>query len=1474
MNDDGEKSTEESDINSSLSLYLKNRANCQTNQHSPTSWRTRDPIYSLIACRRKILETRNISHTHDRPSTQQEPSSSFLPPWNNHNVSLMACPDAIQSNIFHVDSILHDAKYDDEKIFIIQNAFNSAANSVIKALKYQERRRVNKNALMISPPSPSLNQQQPPILEVLQKLDEIKNECFDMALNNSSNKSSKRNSSTKNVKKQDSAASKTKKRRTINQNDDGGGGEKPASSDLGKSNPTNTSFYTLPNSNEKTKQASTTTSSSCAANSNNLTVHLAGSNNTDSRSTVSRAILCAAATLVFEKLTPKLDGMDDIDVLDVPQNKHNNYIDNDNPDETKVGSSSKKQDFRQEINMGAVTMSAEIFAKRAMEQVCYFLKETKLRRKWRMDCAKRELTRKGIAFTSKSKKGKLSTGSRGVNGVLEKWLACKDRCKFDGANCVTESSDDEGDTFELNNRQMESIETEEWTERCLPRLLDIMQVGPGHAILNDLQWNTRFHRVAQILTGLGTSSQDSSPATSDYGTNGKSKFEPNYGPHLIITAEAYYASFMSTMAPFDYSLTNDAPFYLRSLGYNGGKSKRRRIRKEHFTPIGFSGIPDAPYNVIVTTYESFIQDYIHLCQIPFQAVILDDGMSWLGCANYDPNGQLGKVFDKGIWNQSDYHAGLTSMNNDDWDFSLDVNADGSIVDLKDKIGDVESKRNERKSLGLSARHRIIIASSMHSIYRDTVYTAPVPGLLSHFIPQLVDVIKEEWDRSRIQNCVESIEHIRKLVCRGVVVYSGYNESSENMYEMALATMAGKLDSTDVYDTHSGSISTDQMISDGKIVQSRRSAASWLRPGSPIRYELGSTPLDPIINAMKAKAASGFICEEIVTASSLTSSGAGGTISGAAAYKSAVRCGRTFASEQGLRQHISALHAPPGTWLCRRCSIDCGTSQARTHHERSCGSDAATGMTSGRETSLGGGVPTVGQTSKKKKSSASKGINEGKDSNGCIRVPGYRGVWVNPKGKHFVKINKKPLLQDRKNVGDSNDEATMLFESIDEAARMHDSVVIEKSEDKNVEMNFKADGTRIVYDDASSTAAAGRKLEMLGGGASSVVPALSVINIKDLPKGVVPLLRDPKQTPRTGANAKRYVYAYRGVCRQARKGHDRWQSQISFGGTNHYLGTFDSEWDAAAIYSWAHLILYGEEATKKAQKEGEEAVATYEQEQKDIAEGKIPTPLPPKKKKAKTTSTTPRGGRGKKKKEKKTNTGIISKSQLSLNNTKPIIPQMASDYHHGVKVVSLEDNALAIPVSARILASRKNVREGSFHCVPVSKSTQKFPDGCAILVGLSSAVYGWSITSFYESMRYLAQCEQEELLSTLQSEFGQDGMNVRFRTVVKGIPCFIGKASTHLEQAASFLGFYDTSGGTIGDVDCNIGGVDGSCSEMAACISYFSSENSFYLTACGPDDFITVDGVKVTASTGSIEIENGSIISVGCRVFMFILPSQC
>jgi hypothetical protein len=60
-----------------------------------------------------------------------------------------------------------------------------------------------------------------------------------------------------------------------------------------------------------------------------------------------------------------------------------------------------------------------------------------------------------------------------------------------------------------------------------------------------------------------------------------------------------------------------------------------------------------------------------------------------------------------------------------------------------------------------------------------------------------------------------------------------------------------------------------------------------------------------------------------------------------------------------------------------------------------------------------------------------------------------------------------------------------------------------------------------------------------------------------------------------------------------------------------------------------LILYGEEATKRAQKEGEEAAAAYEQLQKDIAEGKLPPSALTSPKKKKKPLTAPKGPRPKK-----------------------------------------------------------------------------------------------------------------------------------------------------------------------------------------------------------------------------------------------------
>jgi hypothetical protein len=147
----------------------------------------------------------------------------------------------------------------------------------------------------------------------------------------------------------------------------------------------------------------------------------------------------------------------------------------------------------------------------------------------------------------------------------------------------------------------------------------------------------------------------------------------------------------------------------------------------------------------------------------------------------------------------------------------------------------------------------------------------------------------------------------------------------------------------------------------------------------------------------------------------------------------------------------------------------------------------------------GGGPKSGVGKKKggRSNAAQQGAAtaEEKDPDGSFRVPGYRGVWINTTGKHFVKVD-----------GERHD---VFFDSVDDAAKKYDDEVTEKKKiknqelfddevaegtekkkKKNQELNFKPDGARIVYDDITPASTSG-----LGGSAANVVPALSVINIK-------------------------------------------------------------------------------------------------------------------------------------------------------------------------------------------------------------------------------------------------------------------------------------------------------------------------------------------------------------------------------------------
>ncbi|KAL7578416.1 hypothetical protein ACA910_012812 [Epithemia clementina (nom. ined.)] len=1180
----------------------------------------------------------------------------------------------------------------------------------------------------------------------------------------------------------------------------------------------------------------------------------------DHRFTNSRAILCAAGNLVMAALTPELEGHE-LEPNDVPQKRKH-----------------------ASINLAAVLVDANVYARRAITIVENAVKRSDMRNKYRKENARYSYKN---TFYQNNEPDKFFVR-------LPNLFAWKEDSE---TSSVWSGYMFEGEDV-VPHRPNEASLTDAWQSFCLPRFRSIIRKGSGHVLYHDIQWFSRHGRLANLLKTLKR------PGGVDYETGGQLKDEPSFGPHLIVTTQPETTKFaqefldMRSHCPLVFDRRDIEEHQLRVLVFDGTKEERRKLRRR-FSEA--SGVAEAPFHVVVVSYSIFLEDYLHFCQVPFEVIILDEGASWMAASHGDPNSSLATVWEQGIWSRRQ-HAGVAGaiVVADPWDFTADEIPESAMKDA---------------CIGLTARHRIMTASHLVAENKSSIELLPISAVVSFLSPFFSSVVQEEWDRSNIAKDADSMQHFRKLVARSMVIH---HESSplRDMHEMALLGLEGQMGFTERFGDPITPefITDDDFVAAEKVTFSRRACLSWLGTKSVdwLRYELGSSNFQHILDAMKVSTKHGHFCEEITTASSTTSSGATGQVGGTMAYRLAVCCLRHFGSEQGLRQHISAQHAPPGTWLCRTCGIDCITSQARTHHERTCGQP--TNGSTGDPTGSVGATPTVGQGGAKggvgkKKSQRSVTTHQGaaaqeeKDPNGALRVPGYRGVWVNKEGKHFIKVDRKRF------TGEGDD--VVLFDSNDAAARMYDEIITKSAEGKQtLELNFKPDGTRNIYEDATSSTASG-----LGGSAANVVPLLSVINIKDLPPDVKPLLRDPRQTSRTGGNSKRHVYAYRGVCRQARKGHDRWQSQISFMGVNHYLGTFDSEWDAAAIYAWAHLILYGEEATKQAQKEGEEAAEAYEQEKRDLAAGKLPAepPKPEKsKKQARKKSEQTKGAKkGKSSKPESSNQkedkseGVKKrkvkpkdtpeadkKAKVELKNAKSEKEAMNATLALGVVktpvfgerevLEGLELAELESKAASRIRTARgMSYCVGDFDfapspattsarpCLPFTDSRGSNTLGAAVLVGLPHDI-GWNLDDF------VASNVDERFVGTnaadiLAGEYDDDGINENFKTCIQGSVCLLGRATNRVIRLCSeLLGITVAPGQGVGNIDCHVGGHYGTCSGRASCIRYAVGE--FQLCCLSDRDVVTLNGHRISADMGWVGLEHNDICSVGPRVFMFILPS--
>lgn len=1166
----------------------------------------------------------------------------------------------------------------------------------------------------------------------------------------------------------------------------------------------------------------------------------------DSRLGSARAILCVAGHIAFNKLTPSFD------------------------DESDRGGLESKHDYS-DISMGAAGTDGETMGQRVVSAAASAAKRSALRYRRRKE---------NILADRRTGRRKVST--------MPSPFSWRDA---GGHNFFSFARDNE-----IEYKPNSNAITKSWLDACRPRMHKILGTGLGHIVYHDLEWPSRHGRIADFLRSL--TSQD------------------NYGLHLIVATKPdvklFAQEFRDCREAFPF--LPEKCEELKALTYlETSEEGRRKLRQ--FFPLA-NGLSDSLFHVLITSYETFFQDYIHFCQLPFEVTVLDDSAGWMSAARIDSNSSLGYIWNHALWSRSDGHTGLAGTNFSDWDFSKDDFDEGVIKEAW---------------VGLTTKHRVMTASSTRLEGKHSTEQLSTSGLVSFVAPNFADIVQEDWERSRINTDTQSMGRFQDFVARSLVVHS--SSSSLCLRELAIKALRGELltpdlsAQSDVPSIHSD----DEFVSAGKIAISKRSALAWLGSSrnSWLRYELGVAKLQSILDYLKISTQHGHLCEEVITASSTTTTGATGQVIGSMAYFLAVRCCRHFGSEQGLRQHMAALHSPSGTWLCRTCGSDCIYSQARTYHERSCGQPLGGVAVDGKEV---GATPTVGQGVPRKvgngrKRNSRKSIAPNppgeKNSDGSIRVAGYRGVWVDKKGKYFVKIDERRLK-------DSSSKL-IVFKDADSAARRYDEVMKNVME-SDEPLNFFEDGSRNVFDD---TPPPSRGLE--GAACASVVPALSKINIDNLPADVKPLLRDPRQTSRTGGNSKRHVYAYRGVCRQARKGHDRWQSQISFMGVNHYLGTYDSEWDAAAIYAWAHLVLYGEDATRQAQKEGEEAAAAYEQEKKDGVSGKLPliqTPtgktsedevpdddsnnldngsvdengfvdtelaenqsgmlkeketdsLPEKNLKLSASpEEVPKLESGKKRKlpQKQTTPTTRKRSKLSTKGSKiqnvPIGPTLVKGVSralilgHSQELVSEPDAQLAREAGVTVKWKKKAFsRETLFDLVEHLKPSVEAPgsvdqefEAWAFLLGLRASMFEWDAMSVLNRSGLRSQ-DLDVARQKLAVEYDDGGLNDRFRSCMLGWVCIIGLASPETENSYEALGLGSPPlGGTIGMIDCHIGGAAGSCGENAACIRF---DGYIYQILClAAHEIVSVNGKRLFPENGFVELNDGDICSVGCRVFLF------
>ena len=159
-----------------------------------------------------------------------------------------------------------------------------------------------------------------------------------------------------------------------------------------------------------------------------------------------------------------------------------------------------------------------------------------------------------------------------------------------------------------------------------------------------------------------------------------------------------------------------------------------------------------------------------------------------------------------------------------------------------------------------------------------------------------------------------------------------------------------------------------------------------------------------------------------------------------------------------------------------------------------------------------------------------------------------------------------------------------------------------------------------------------------------------------------------------------------------------------------------------------------------------------------------------------------------------------------------------------------------------------------------------PPNIAMLIGLRARDFGWEMNKIIETFHGNGARGSEALQKVLADQFGPDGSNESFYAFVLSSIFTLGRSRHRFLPSADVNG---TLGMPVGELDCDVGGSDNSCSEMAAKIQYLPSNGIYRIMACNDDDIVTLNGRRIRTFTGPFPLRDKDVCSVGARVFVFI-----